>query len=154
VTATPNVVITIDDTGVVGAPGDLVFSATPGVGEFGIVEFREIASEANITRVGGAGNIHGEGVPTEWSYQEANLAFSFVTDVSATEAESRAYLATVRAFLGRLRYSVTITVSGSTAETWVGYAGSLTPAAGRSRNDLTDSNPVWNVVIPCHPVRS
>jgi hypothetical protein len=154
VSVTPNVVISIDDTGVVGSIADLVFSATPGVGELGIVEFREIASEANITRVGGAGNIHGEGVPTEWSYQEANLAFSFVTDASATEAESRALLATVRAFLGRLRYSVTITVSGSTAETWVGYAGSLTPASGRSRNDLEDSNPVWNVVIPCHPIRS
>ena len=153
-TVNPTLTISIDDTGVAGSPGDLVFSGLLAGGTtLGITDFREVASVAAITRVGDAGNIHGSGVPTEWSYQEANIAFSFAT-IAASETASRALLASVRAFLGRMRYSVTITTSDAPAETWLCYPGSLTPATGRSRMDLSRSIPVWDVVIPCHPIRS
>jgi hypothetical protein len=151
-TVTPSLVISIDHTGVAGASEPLVFSAAPG-SPLGITDYREPASEAALTRVGGAGNIHGDGVVTEWSYQEANHAWSFFTDADS-ETESRAQLVVVRAFLGRMRYSLTVSTSDAPDETWVCYAGSLSPAAGRSRIDLARSFPVWNVVIPCHPIRS
>lgn len=150
----PDMTISIDHTGVTGASADLVFYAKDGEGELGITAYREPSLEPNITYSPGAGNQHGGGTPLEWAYKETILAWDFVTDASASEAESRALVAQVAAFLARLRYSITITAAGASPETWVCRPGSITPAASRSRIDLTDSNPVWQASVPAHPIRS
>lgn len=148
----PTLTISIDRTGMAGSPAALTFSATPGVGERGITNYREPMLQTRRRTVE-ADDIHGERTQA-WKWQQTILAFDVVTDASATEAESRALVAEIRAAVSRLSYAVTVTVNGATAEVWACTVGSANYRDARMYADLVDHNPVVSVSIPCHPVRS
>lgn len=152
----PTLVISIDHAGpypVAGAVAPLVFSGSDGSGDFGIVRFREPAVEPEVTYADRGGNHHGD-IATAWRYPDVVHDWAFVTDEAGDEPTSRSQLAVVRAFLVRLQYAMTITVAGAPPETWSCKPGSLSPASDRDRNDLADGNPVWNVNLPAHPIRT
>lgn len=150
--ADPTFTISIDRTGMAGSPAPLTFSGTPGVGELGVVNYREPRLQTR-RRTLEADDIHG--VRTQaWKWQESILSFDVVTDASSTEAESRGYVTDIRAAISRLSYSVTVTVNGATAEVWACTVGDVNYAADRAYQDLASHNPVLEVSIPCHPVRS
>ncbi len=148
----PTFTISIDRTSMSLAA--LTFSGTPGVGELGIVRdsYQEPQLQPRLRTVG-ADDIHGERTQA-WKWQQTILAFDVVTDASATEAESRALVAEIRAAVSRLSYAVTVTVNGATAEVWACTVGSANYRDARMYADLVDHNPVVSVSIPCHPVRS
>jgi hypothetical protein len=146
----PTLVISIDRTSLSLSP--LTFSATPGVGELGIVDYAEPAMQPRTRYATTSDYEHGD-EPRGWTWQQTILGFDFVTDASASETESRALVAEVRTAIARLRYSVTVTVDGAPAETWLCNPGTL-PSVARKRPDLVDSNPVWPLSLPCNPVRT
>lgn len=149
----PTTVISIDRTGMAGSPAPLTFSATPGVGELGIVNYREPALQPRVRYAPSADDIHGE-QPLAWSWQQSILSWDVVTDDCANEAESRALVAEIRAAISRLSYLVTVTVNGATPEVWTCVVGEANYTGDRTYADLTDSNPVIGVSLPCNPVRS
>lgn len=149
----PTLVISIDETGVVGATGPLVFSGRlDDDPELGITDFREPASEPIVVYADRATNQHGS-IATEWSYPDILHAWSFVPRV-ANETELEVQTALIRAFLGRLRYAITITKADAPPATWSCKPGSLTPAESRTRLNITRSNPVWDITVPAHPIRT
>ncbi len=148
----PTLTISINRTGMAGSPAALTFSATPAVGELGVTNYREPQLQPRLRTVS-ADDIHGERTQA-WSWQQTILAWDVVTDASATEAESRALVAEIRAAVSRLSYAVTVTVNGATAEVWSCTVGSANYTGDRTYADLVDHNPVIAVSIPCHPVRS
>lgn len=148
----PTLTISIDRTSMAGSPAALTFSATPGVGELGITNYGEPQILPQLKTLS-ADDIHGERTQA-WKWAQSILSWDVVTDASATEAESRALVAEIRAAVSRLSYAVTVTVNGATAEVWSCTVGSANYANARTRADLVDHNPVISVSIPCHPVRS
>jgi hypothetical protein len=146
----PTLVISIDRTSLSLSP--LVFSGTPGVGELGIVDYAEPAMQPRTRYAASSDYEHGD-EPRGWTWQQTILGWDFVTDATVSETESRALVAEVRTAIARLRYSVTVTVAGAPAETWLCNPGSL-PAVPRKRPDLVDNNVVWPLSLPCNPVRT
>jgi hypothetical protein len=114
--------------------------------------YREPAMQARINYAP-TGDAHGD-VPLSWSYQETVLSFNVFDELSTTEAAARAKIATLVAALGRLSYTVTITVDGATAEVWTCRPGSVVPVDDRTTFDLQSHRAVWTVTIPAYPIRS
>lgn len=117
-----------------------------------VSDYTEPALQARITYAPD-GDTHGS-LALGWSYQQAILGFSVFKESAASEAEARAAIAELAAALGRMRYTVTITVNDADPEAWTCDAGSIAPAGGRSFNDLKTHDNAWAVTIPAYPVRS
>lgn len=145
----PTLVISIDRTSLSLPP--LVFSATYGDGELGIVDYTEPAMQPRI-RYAADSDYEDGSEPRGRTWQQTILGWDFVTDQVVSETESRALVAEVRAAITPLRFLVEVTVAGAPTETWRCNTGSL-PAVARKRPDLVDHNAVWPLSLPCHPVR-
>jgi hypothetical protein len=149
----PTLTISIDRTGMTGSPAPLVLHGNRGTGSLGITDYTEPAMQPRGRDAPTADDLDGE-TTTAWSWQETMLVFEVVTDVSASEADSRSLIAELRAAITRLNVPVTVTVGDAPAETWRGKLGTLTPTGPRNRWDLAKHNPTWTVTIRCHPIRS
>lgn len=139
-----------------GMPGDLedFVIKTDRSSALTIVTYREPARVPKVIYSDIAGNQHGDGIPTEWAYQEASHNASLAARDAASETAARAALAELIASLGRLVYPVTVTIGDAAGETWDCRPGSVIPAGDREYADLRYHDPTWNVVIPCFPLRS
>jgi hypothetical protein len=93
-------------------------------------------------------------MPLSMSWQESLIGFSVFPDEAASEAQARLWVAELVQALGRLRYLVTITVNDAPAETWTCAPGTVTPSGARSLMNMRDHDQVWEVSIPCQPIRS
>lgn len=93
-------------------------------------------------------------MPLAMTWQEAILGFSVFTDGAASEAQARAWISELVQALGRLRYLTTVTVGDAPPETWTCAPGTVAPSGGRTRANLLDHDQVWEVSIPCQPIRS
>jgi hypothetical protein len=120
--------------------------------DLSVTGYREPAMQARINYAP-TGDAHGD-VPLSWSYQETVLSFNVFDELSTTEAGARAKIAALVAALGRLSYTVTITVDGATAEVWTCRPGSVVPVDDRTTFDLQSHRAVWTVTIPAYPIRS
>lgn len=150
----PTFTISIDRTSMAGSPAPLVFSGTPGVGEYGFTGgYQEPVAQPRI-RFATPSDYENDDDALGFTLQSSILGWNFVTDASATEQESRDLVEAVRAALLRLEYEVTVTINGATAEVWTCKPGTVTPLGDRTRADLVDHNPGFSVTIPCHPVRN
>jgi hypothetical protein len=117
-----------------------------------VTDYREPAMQARITYAP-TGDAHGD-VPLSWSYQETLLNFAAFAETATSEADARAKVADLTAALGRLSYTVTITVNGATPEVWTCRPGTVAPADSRTYSDMVSGKPVWAVSIPAYPIRS
>lgn len=93
-------------------------------------------------------------MPLSMSWQESLIGFSVFADAAASEAQARGWIAELVRALGRLRYLVTITVNNAPAETWTCAPGSVTPTGSRTSANMRDYDQVWEVSIPCQPIRA
>jgi hypothetical protein len=93
-------------------------------------------------------------MPLSMTWQESLIGFTVFADEATSEAQARMWIAELVRALGRLRYTVTITVGDAPAETWTCAPGTVTPAGGRTLASLRDHDNVWEVSIPCQPIRS
>lgn len=149
--AEPTLDISIDRTGMTPSTA-LTFSATPGVGKRGVANYQEprLSVQAELLS---APDIHGDRLRS-WKWQQAILAFDVVLDDSDDEDEVTDLTDEIRTAISRMSFAVTVTKNGGTPQVWSCRVGEVNFKAPRSRNDLQDSNPVLEVLIPCHPVRS
>lgn len=141
--------ITIDRTLLSLSP--LVLSGADDANVLGVQRYSEPAVQWRVGYAPDSAHIHGS-VPLSGAYQQALLNFEVVTDNAASEAQSRTQLTELREALAQFRFDVTVVVDGAPSETWACHLGSMAPLGPRSSIDLRDSNPVWAVAIPCHPV--
>lgn len=114
--------------------------------------YREPAMQARINYAP-TGDSHGD-IPLGWSYQQSLIGFNVFDELGDTEADARAAIAELSAALGRLTYTVTITVGDADPETWTCNPGSIAPADDRTTTDLQTHANVWAVTIPAYPIRS
>lgn len=146
----PTLTISIDRTVLSLSP--LVFVGQ-GDGELGIEDYREPAIQPRVSYAPSSEWQHGE-IAMGWSYQQSILEWSFFTDVD-TESESRALIAAVRAAVTQgINFEVTVSVSDADDEVWVCNPGSVSPTESRTYLNMRTPDPVWNVSLPCYPVRS
>ena len=117
-----------------------------------VSDYSEPPLQARITYAPD-GDAHGS-MALGWSYQQTLLGFSVFKESAASETAARAAIAELAAALGRLSYTVTITVGDAAPETWTCDPGSIAPAGGRSFNDLKTYDNAWAVTIPAYPIRS
>lgn len=148
----PTLTISIDRTGMVGSPAALDFSATPGDGERGIVNYVDPRLVPQLQTLS-ADDIHGERLQS-WKWQAAILGFDVVLDAAASEDEVTSLVDEIREAVSRMSFSVTVVKDGGTPQVWSCYVGQVNFKDARTRQNLTDHNPVIEVLIPCHPVRS
>lgn len=93
-------------------------------------------------------------MPLSMSWQESLLGFSAFPDGAESEQQARLWVAELVQALGRLRYIVTVTVNDAPAETWTCAPGTVTPTGARTLANMRDHDQVWEVSIPCQPIRS
>lgn len=118
-----------------------------------LTDYAEPAMQARVGTSPDSEWVHGSQA-LSWAWQQTILSFSVMADAS-TEAAARAVIAELRAAVTQgLNYSVTVSVSDADAETWRCQPGSVTPAGSRSLADMRRPVNVWNVTLPCYPVRS
>lgn len=151
----PNVLISIDRTGMAGSPAPLVLAATENHGSsntvLGVTEYGEPAIQARVQYAPTSAWLHGE-EPLGWTYQQSLLAFS-VAPVNSDETDGREAVEELRAALSRLSFEITVTVDDAPAETWTCTAGTVEPAGSRTLANLRHNCPSWSVGVPAHPVR-
>lgn len=148
----PTFTISIDRTGMAGSPAPLTFSGTPGVGKRGVEGFQEPRLQVRRRTVE-ADDIHGD-LTQAWKYQQAILGFNVVLDDSDDEDEVTDLLDEIRAAITRFSYAVTVEKNGGTGEVWSCTVGEANHSGPRTYANLQDHNPVIEVSLPCHPVRS
>ena len=146
----PTVTVSVDRTSMILGP--LVFSGTPGDGQYGLSEYQEPTVTPTI-RYATPSDFENDDDALGFRLGESILGWSFFTDGAASEQESRNLVAAVRYALLRISYEVTVTIDGSTPEVWTCKPGVVTPAK-RTYADLVAYNPVFQVTVPCHPVRT
>ena len=143
-----SLVITID------AATDIVMSASPvSPTELGVTAYSEPAILPRINYAPDSPYLHGS-TALGWTYDQAVLNFTVGTMLSATEAEARGHIATLRAAVSRLSYNVTVNVDGAGDEVWACTVGAVTPVGPRDMVNIRTHKTEWNVSIPCYPVSS
>lgn len=141
----PTLTITISQAG-----DDLVLSGTPGVGDYGIIEYTEPASMAQSVYGADSPYTHGsEALAGRWV--QAVLSFDWCPDTAEDEADVATTKAAVAAAIGQFKFTVITQVSDAAAEAWSADMGSIIPSP-RTFTNLTHHNPVYRVTIPVHPV--
>lgn len=145
--------ISIDRSGMAGSPAALVFSARLDGVARGITSYDEPSMIARNRYATSSDYDDGDEIRGT-TLQQTILAWTFITPNAASEQAHRVLVAEVRAAIGQLRFNVTVTVDGATAEVWRCNRGNLTPVAGRSLVDVALRVAEWAVTLPCHPVRS
>lgn len=130
----------------------LALSAANDATALGVVSYTEPAVEQDIEWAPDSKYVHGS-VALSSKYGHSMLNFDAGTNLAATETDSRALFAELKAALNQFTYTVTVTVDGATAEVWTCQPGSL-GAVSRSYEDLRSHSVVRPVSIPCHPVPS
>lgn len=119
----------------------------------GVSDYTEPAMRPRIGYAPDSEWIHGS-QPLSVVWQESILGFNVFPDEAESETEARQWLAVLVQAVGRLRYTVTVTVDDAPPETWVCTAATVSPVGGRTSVNLRDHDPVWEVTIPCQPIRS
>ena len=145
-----SLVISIDRTSMTLAP--LILAGNDTTRSLSIATYREPAMQPRITYAP-TGDTHGD-MPLSWSYQETLHAFNVFDEGSTSEATTRAKIAELVAALGRLTYTMTVTVDGAPAETWTCRPGTVAPVDDRNSTDLQTHDALWAVTIPAYPIRS
>lgn len=144
--------ITIDRTGMAGAPAPLVLLGQAGASNtvLAVSGYREPARQMRRRTAPPSDFVHGE-VTLGWSYQQSILSFD-VAAFGATEAQAKAAIAELEAALGRLQFEVTVEVGDAPALTWTCDAGEAIPIGDRTYANLRAAEPSWSVAIPCYPI--
>lgn len=146
--------ISIDRTGMVGAPAPLVLvsnSSDPASNTvLGCAGFREPARRMRRRVAPPSDFSHGD-VTLGFSYDQALLVFD-VMPFGATEAQAKAALDELEAAIARLQFEVTVTVGDAPALVYVCDAGEAVSTTDRSYMDLRYVQPKWSVEIPCYPI--
>jgi hypothetical protein len=128
--------------------------AVAGAGDanpIGVTNYQEPGYQADVSYADDSMYVHGS-TPLAWKYQQAVMNFDIVTDEAASEAESRALFAQVRAAIVQSSYTVAVAIGGTSAGTWTCHMGSMTPNGSRTYLNVRDSDPVWSIALPCYPV--
>lgn len=149
---TETLIVSINRASMGGAP-ELVLYGHGNLPGLAVEGYTEPAMRPRTTYAPDSDWVNGS-MPLSMVWQESILGFTVFADAAASEAEARSWIADLVQALGRLRYPVTVTVGDAAPETWVCGPGTVAPAGGRSRADLQDHNNVWEVTIPCQPIRS
>ena len=128
--------------------GPLVFSANDDANVWGIMPGYQQPGLVPETRVASSPLTHGE-VATRFKWQQALHQFDAFPNVASAAALTAAK-AEVRAALGRLSYSVTVTENGQ-ATIWDCQPGSFMPSP-IDYPELDALHPAFAITIPCHPI--
>lgn len=144
--------ITVDRTGMAGAPDPLVLLGHDGSSNtvLSVTNFQEPAKAPRVRYAPPSDFSHGD-VPLGWSWQQSLLSFD-VAPFDADEGAGRAAIEELEGALSRLSFEVTVEVNDAPARTYVCTVGAVMPNGPRTFVDMRDSDPVWTVTIPCHPV--
>lgn len=148
----PTMVISIDRTGMAGAPSPLVIKAD-GTTPFKLVGWREPAMRPQVRTPGPSYYVDGDGPTIAWTWQETVLLWEVAARGAASETVSRALTAELLAAVARASYPITVTVNGAPDETWQCKPGALEPGDARNYVDLNNHDPVWVVSMKAHPIR-
>lgn len=143
--------ISIDRSGMDGAPAPLVFSATLDGTALGIFEFQRPGLQMAVTYAPDSASRHGS-VKRAAKYQQAILGWDWAADLAADETTVQAAYAEVAAAIAQFAYTVTTQVSDAPAEVWSADPGTLVPS---SRSYLDLANPdqaMFSVSIPVYPI--
>lgn len=153
--AVPSLTVTIDRTGMVGAPAPLVLVASrsdvTSNTVLGVSGYREPARQMRRRTAPSSDFSHGD-VTLGWSWQQSILAFDVTAKPGSTETQVKAAISELEAALARLQFEVTVEVGDAPALTWTCDAGEAIPTGDRSYADLRAVRPSWSVSIPCHTV--
>lgn len=146
--------ISIDRTGMVGAPAPLVLvsnSADPASNTvLGCSGFREPARRMRRRVAPPSDFTHGD-VVLGFAYDQALLVFD-VMPFGASEADAKAALAELEAAIARLQFEVTVTVGDAPGAVYLCDAGEAVPTNDRTYVDLKFVQPKWSIEIPCYPI--
>jgi hypothetical protein len=150
----PSLTISIDRTGMVGAPAPLVLvSNTADVASntvLGCSGFREPAKRMRRRVAPPSDFLHGD-VVLGFAYDQSLLVFD-VLPFNATEAQAKTALVELEAAIARLQFEVTVTVGDADPLVYLCDAGEAVPVGDRSWVDLQYVRPKWSVEIPCYPI--
>lgn len=153
--AEPSLTITIDRTGMAGAPTPLVIvSKASDVASntvLGCSGYREPSRQMRRRMAPPSDFSHGE-LTLGWSYQQAALVFDVTAKPGATESQLKAAISELEAAIARLQFTVTVEVGAAPALAWTCDAGEAIPSGPRTYADLSAVRATWSVAIPCHPV--
>lgn len=148
----PVLTVTIDRTGMVGAPAPLVLLGHPGTSNtvLGCSDYREPAKWVNRRMAPPSAFAHGQ-VVLGMTYEQSLLSFTVFPE-GATEAQGKAAIFELEAAIARLQFEVTVTVGDAPGLVYVCDAGEVVPVGDRTYTDLRYANPKWSVEIPCYPI--
>lgn len=118
----------------------------------GVSDYTEPAMRPRIAYAPDSDWVHGS-TPLSMVWQQSILGFNVFPAGPVSETQARGWVAELVQAVGRLRYLTTVTVDGAAAETWTCDAGSVVPVGGRDSVNLRTHDPVWEVMIPCQPIR-
>lgn len=145
--------ISIDRSGMAGAPAPLVLSGSDDANPLGVTNYAEPPRQARVTYYPDSRDAAGSKAQAA-TWQQSILAFDVMTDQAADEAASRTLLQDLQAAIGQFAYTVTVTVGNAPAQVWKADMGSMAPTGSRTVDDLDDADPEWTVTIPVYPIPS
>jgi hypothetical protein len=128
----------------------LILSGSDDANAIGITNYQEPPRQSRVAYAPDSAYVHGS-TALAGVWQQSILAFDIVTDQAATEAASRTLVASVLAAIGQFSYTATVVVDGAPSEAWACDMGSMT-GPPRDYFSLQGHDPVWSVLIPCHPL--
>lgn len=149
---TVSLTITIDRTSLSLSP--LVLSGVDDANVLGITRYVPPALQQRRTYMPDSAGVKGSEL-VEKAYQQAILAFDFVT-ATTSESTAQSKYAEVAAAVDQFSFTVTTQVSGAPAQVWSADAGDIQLAAadGRTYLDLVGANPEYAVSLPVYPIAS
>lgn len=146
--------IAISRTGLPGGLGPLVLSAEDDANPLGITAYSSPGRIGRVTYLPDEPDIHGS-IPQAGSLQQGVISFG-VLATAASESVMRSLIGPLEQALGQLNYTVTETIGDAAPRVYPAVMGSIELAnnAGRTYEDLRDSDPVYAVTIPVYPIPS
>lgn len=144
--------ISIDRSGMAGAPAPLVLSGHDDAAALHVVRFQPPARLRRTTYAADSAYTHSSEKIAS-ALQQGILGFHFVADV-ATETALQVAIAEVEAALDQWSYTVTTTINGAPPKVWACDEGSIQIAGDGERDfyNLTNVDPVYAVSIPVYPI--
>lgn len=149
----PAVELTIDRSGLTGAPAPLMFRGVVSTATWTLMNLRVPGRVRRNTYAPDADNIHGSEVYAS-AWQQGLISFSARPEV-ADEAALQTAVSDLYAALDQRNYVVKVKIGTGMSEQWTCDPGSAEPGSeGRTYVDLRDASPIYLVTIPCYPIAS
>lgn len=147
----PNVTVSIDRTGMTGAPPPLVLSGNDDATTWGVADLRLPGRIRRNIYAPSADNINGEELYAT-SLQQGLISMEAFPSGVSSEAALEALVQELTAAIDRASFVVDVTFGNASPKSFDCHFGSIALAAGgRTLGDLLHTDPVYVVTIPCYP---